>query len=99
MSDSERAKPEGAERLALARLEEAVHRAVEDRRLLAGEAHEARERVRELEAILAESDAGASGAALGERLKRLERENEGLRQSVAEGREAVEELLSRLGPG
>ena len=53
----------------------------------------------ELEAILAESDAGASGAALGERLERLERENEGLRQSVAKGREAVEELLSRLGPG
>ncbi len=75
MSDSERAKPEGAERLALTRLEEAVHRAVEDRRLLAGEAHEARER-----------------------LERLERENEGLRQRVAEGREAVEKLLSRLGP-
>ncbi len=96
MSDSERAQSEGAERLALARLEAAVRRAVEDRRLLAEAAHEASERVRELEANLAASYDGAEASALGARLERLERENESLRRRVAEGRVAVEGLLSRL---
>ena len=76
----------------LVRLEEAVRRAVEDRRNLAEAAHEARERVRELEANMAESYDGTLAA----RLERLEWENENLRQRVAEGRVAVEGLLSRL---
>ena len=98
MSDSERAKAEGAEELALVRLEEAVRRFLDDRRLLAEKADEAGQRVRELEGMLAGSCDGVQDFPLGARLERLERENESLRRTVAEGRVAVEGLLARMTP-
>lgn len=97
MSDSERAKPEEGARLALSRLEEAVDRVVADRQRLARRAQDALERIRELEAILAESDtAAADVSSLQEACYGLQRENESLRRKIAEGRKGVEGLLSRL---
>ena len=107
MSDAEQAQADGAERLALARLEAAVDQVLEERRLLAGELREARKRLGELEAALAPPEGGgaevaraedqaAESARLRERVVRLEGENAILRQRVSEGLETVEGLLSHL---
>lgn len=103
MSDAEQAQADGAERLALARLEAAVEQVVEERRLLAGELRDARKRLGELEAALARDaeaaraeDQATEWARLRERIVRLEGENAILRQRVSEGLETVEGLLSHL---
>ena len=110
MSDAEQAQADGAEGLALARLEAAVEQVVEERRFLAGELREARKRLGELEAALARPEGGAAEAAraedqaaesarLRERVTRLEGDNAILRQRISEGLETVEGLLSRLDSG
>ena len=111
MSDAEQAQADGAEGLALARLEAAVEQVVEERRLLAGELREARMRLGKLEAAgesqpeeggaeaaQAEEHA-AESARLRERVTRLEGENARLRRRISEGLETVEGLLSRLDSG
>lgn len=107
MSDAEQAQADGAERLAFARLEAAVEQIVEERRLLAGELREARKRLGELEAALARAEKdgaeaeehAAESARLRDRVTWLEEENGSLWQSVSEGLETVEGLLSRLDSG
>lgn len=107
MSDAEQAQADGAERLALARLEAAVEQIVEQRRLLAGELREARKRLGELEAALARTERdgaeaeehAAESARFRDRVTWLEEENTSLRQSISEGLETVEGLLSRLDSG
>lgn len=107
MSDAEQAQADGAERLALARLEAAVEQVVEERRLLARELRDARKRLGELEAAPPPPEGGGAEAAraedqaaewarLRERIVRLEGENATLRQRVSEGLETVEGLLSHL---
>ena len=107
MSDAEQVQADGAERLALARLEAAVEKVVEERRFLAGELREARKRLGELEAARARAEKGgaeaeedaAGSARLRDRVTWLEEENARLRRSVSEGLETVEGLLSRLDSG
>ena len=107
MSDAEQAQADGAERLALARLEAAVEQVVQERRLLAGELREARKRLGELEAALARTERdgaeaeehAAESERLRDRVTWLEEENASLWQSISEGLETVEGLLSRLDSG
>ncbi|MEX0979909.1 MAG: hypothetical protein WDZ89_02375 [Gemmatimonadota bacterium] len=94
--------PEGpddtvSERQALARLEEAVGRALERMSALQRRATGAEARVRDLEALLRRFTSGDDNPArLMDRLRLLQEENDELRARLNEGREGAERLLARI---
>jgi predicted RNase H-like nuclease (RuvC/YqgF family) len=97
MSDSEEARTEAGDRQALARLESAVTRILEETARLRSRVREGETRVAELEALLRRFDSGEDDpAALHQRATRLEAENDELRNRIRKGREGVERLLARI---
>lgn len=97
MSDSEAAGTEAGDRQALARLESAVTRILEETARLRSRAREGEAQVAELEALLRRFESGDDDpAALQRRATRLEAENHDLRSRIRKGREGVERLLSRI---
>jgi len=90
MSVSGDPKSDFAERDALARLEGAVEKLLDERSALIG-------RVGELEATLDRiQESGVDPAALQERLAHVESENHELRGRIDAGREGIDRLLTRL---
>ena len=97
MSDSGEERTEGVEREALSRLEELVDRLLEDHAAISESAREADDRIQELETLLAKFTGDEVDATtLGETLEKLRDQNERLKKRIAEGREGVDRLLSRL---
>ena len=97
MSDSGEERTESVEREALSRLEELVDRLLEDHAAISESAREADDRIQELETLLAKFTGDEVDATtLGETLEKLRDQNERLKKRIAEGREGVDRLLSRL---
>lgn len=85
------------ERQALSRLEAVVERLLRERVAVAGQAREAEDRVRGLETLLSEFTEGkVDTASLEKAIARLRDDNAELKGRMAEGREGVERILSRL---
>lgn len=93
MSSPEDRPPEAA----LARLAEAVTRAVERIGTLEGELARAEERIGEMETLLRRfREDGEAPLQMAQRLERLEAANEDMRSRIRSGREGVERLLGRV---
>ena len=89
--------PDSMEQQALSRLEAAVERLLQERAAVAGQERETEDRVRGLETLLGEFTEGkVDTASLEKAIARLRDENAQLKGRMAEGREAVERILSRL---
>lgn len=93
--------PNGAERSATPqdweRLELAVRRLLDNQDMLRRRAQAAEARVCELEAGIAEVTAGRlDPVQLAQRAEQLERENRALEDRLAQARDAVQRILSRL---
>jgi predicted RNase H-like nuclease (RuvC/YqgF family) len=97
VSESEEVRAEDPAREALARLEAAVGRLIDERVRLGLRTRTAEARVRDLEALLRRFTRGDSDpVSLQRRLAEVEAERDELRGRVQEGREGVERLLSRI---
>ena len=85
------------ERQALSRLEAVVESLLQERVAVASQAREAEDRVRGLETLLSDFTEGkVDTASLEKAIARLTNENAELKGRMAEGREGVERILSRL---
>lgn len=97
MSDTEKKRTDAPERQALSRLEAVAERLLEERAAVADQAREAEDRVRELKALLSEFPEGNVDMVILEKaITRLRDQNTELKGRMAEGREGVERILSRI---
>ena len=97
MSDTEKKRTDAPERQALSRLEAVAERLIEERAAVADQAREAEDRVRELKTLLSEFPEGKVDMVILEKaITRLRDQNAELKGRMAEGREGVERILSRI---
>jgi hypothetical protein len=97
MSTTRNAADKSADSQDWERLELAVRRLLESQDALRRRAQAAETRIRELEAGLADVNAGRlDPVALSERAQLLERENRALESRLAQARETVQRILTRL---
>ncbi len=97
MSDTEKKRTDAPERQALSRLEAVAERLIEERAAVADQAREAEDRVRELKTLLSEFPEGKVDMVVLEKaITRLRDQNAELKGRMAEGREGVERILSRI---
>ena len=97
MSDTEKKRTDAPEWQALSRLEAVAERLLEERAAVADQAREAEDRVRELKTLLSEFPEGNVDMVILEKaITRLRDQNTELKGRMAEGREGVERILSRI---
>jgi len=97
VSDTEKKRTDAPERQALSRLEAVAERLIEERAAVADQAREAEDRVRELKTLLSEFPEGKVDMVVLEKaITRLRDQNAELKGRMAEGREGVERILSRI---
>ena len=97
MSDTEKKRTDAPERQALSRLEAVAERLLEERAAVADQAREAEDRVKELKTLLSEFPEGKVDMVILEKaITRLRDQNAELKGRMAEGREGVERILSRI---
>lgn len=97
MSDTEQKRTDAPERQALSRLEAVVERLLEERATVVDQVREAEDRVRELKTLLSEFPEGkVDMVSLEKAITRLRDQNAELKGRMAEGREGVERILSRI---
>ena len=97
MSDTKKKRTDAPERQALSRLEAVAERLLEERAALMDQVREAEDRVRELKTLLSKFPEGKVDiVTLEKALTRLRDQNAELKGRMAEGREGVERILSRI---
>ena len=97
MSGSEERQTDRSGEDSLGRLESAVEALLEDRAAATARASDAERRVSDLERELSQiRKTGANADDLEEAVRRLKDQNATLRRRIAQGRDGVERLLSRI---
>ncbi len=97
MSDTEKKRTDTPERQALSRLEAVAERLLKERAAVVDQAREAEDQVRELKTLLSEFPEGKVDMVILEKaITRLRDQNAELKGRMAEGREGVERILSRI---